>query len=659
MLKYRITALLILGFLVFGQRLVVAQNRSVSTSENSQNNISNSTKGTPDTLKRTLSGVTLAVEKNRTTTSSKSFSVGTGVVEISQKAISEQKVLSLADFIKQESSAYLKEYGKGMGAYLSVRGTSSSHTSIDWNGLNLSVPTIGQTDFSHVPLYFFDAMDIHIGGSSALYGDGTLGGSIRLKTSPHWKKGLHGDVLLSTGSFSTTFIGATIRYAEEKVESRTSLFYSYALNNYTFRNNTEPGNPWERLKNSSYRNNGLLQEIFVKSGRDGLFSFNFMLLNFDREIQPAVSNNKVPLSYASIFDRSVKASGRYSLRKERFALSAAIAYSGDRQEYKSDVIAASRFSATSEAEGIFEKVTIKGGASIEHTVPQVESYDKDVTESRGSIYALFKYKPIERLTLSGGARYTTVTDVTLPLMPSADIRYELVNSKELSIGVRGSVSKNVKVPTLNDRYWGGKNLYLKPETSFTSEGGFDLSYTKGSRRINFYTTLYRSAVSDWIRWLPAGSIWRPQNIPEVLSVGCEAGVKAEAMLNQLKVTLDGNYTYTNIKMIDAIWKQDPAIGQQLAYQPKNSLKTRIRVDYGKFSAFIAMQYVGERTTVDIFDILPSYEVFDVGASSKFDSAVGEFVISGAVKNLFDKQYQNVKFYAMPGVNYQLSVQWKF
>ena len=97
-------------------------------------------------------------------------------------------MLSLADFIKQESSAYLKEYGKGMGAYLSVRGTSSSHTSIDWNGLNLSVPTIGQTDFSHVPLYFFDAMDIHIGGSSALYGDGTLGGSIRLKTSPHWKR---------------------------------------------------------------------------------------------------------------------------------------------------------------------------------------------------------------------------------------------------------------------------------------------------------------------------------------------------------------------------------------------------------------------------------------------------------------------------------------
>ena len=145
----------------------------------------------------------------------------------------------------------------------------------------------------------------------------------------------------------------------------------------------------------------------------------------------------------------------------------------------------------------------------------------------------------------------------------------------------------------------------------------------------------------------------------MLSVGCEAGVKAEAMLNQLKVTLDGNYTYTNIKMIDAIWKEDPAIGQQLAYQPKNSLKTRIRGDYGKFSAFIAMQYVGERTTVDIFDILPSYEVFDVGASSKFESAVGDFVISGAVKNLFDKQYQNVKFYAMPGVNYQLSVQWKF
>ena len=81
---------------------------------------------------------------------------------------------SLSDLLKKHTSIYIKEYGRGMSSYLSLRGTSSSHTSIDWNGQSLAVPTMGQTDLSHIPLYFFDNMSIHIGGSSVLYGSGSL-----------------------------------------------------------------------------------------------------------------------------------------------------------------------------------------------------------------------------------------------------------------------------------------------------------------------------------------------------------------------------------------------------------------------------------------------------------------------------------------------------
>lgn len=126
---------------------------------------------TKDTIKiqqsRKLDSVIIRTPFKRSATENKRFGIGTKLVAVPQESLAKMQMSSLADFIQKENAAYLKEYGRGMGAYISVRGTSASHTTIAWNGQSLSVPTMGQTDLSHIPLYFFDAMDIHIGGSSA------------------------------------------------------------------------------------------------------------------------------------------------------------------------------------------------------------------------------------------------------------------------------------------------------------------------------------------------------------------------------------------------------------------------------------------------------------------------------------------------------------
>ena len=235
-----------------------------------------------------LDSVTVSAYKRPGPVENKKFALGTNVISVSREAIAKMQSSTLAEFIKSENAAYIKEYGKGMGAFISVRGTSSSHTTIDWNGQSMSVPTMGQAGLSHVPVYFFDAMDIHIGGSSALYGDGSIGGSIRLKTRPKWEKGSSGDILLSGGSFGTLFTGATYRYSAGKLETRSSLFYNRATNDYTFKNNTKPGLPVERLNNAALSNMGFLQELYARTKRAGTFSLSLMYLDFSREIQPSV-----------------------------------------------------------------------------------------------------------------------------------------------------------------------------------------------------------------------------------------------------------------------------------------------------------------------------------------------------------------------------------
>ena len=195
---------------------------------------------------------------------------------------------TLSDLLQRETSLYIKEYGRGMSSYLAVRGTSSTHTSIDWNGQSLVVPTLGQADLSHVPTYFFDNMTIHVGGNSALYGNGSMGGSIQLRTTPRFMKGAGGDITLKAGSFYTFFGGATLRAGSDNWESRTSAYYSFSKNNFKFRNNTKRGTPRERQNNAKYSNYGLLQEFSRRMKDESLLQVSFIYLDFDRQIQPSL-----------------------------------------------------------------------------------------------------------------------------------------------------------------------------------------------------------------------------------------------------------------------------------------------------------------------------------------------------------------------------------
>jgi len=606
-----------------------------------------------------LDSVTVNAYKRPGPVENKKFALGTNVISVSAEAISRMQTNSLAEFVKSENAVYIKEYGKGMGAFISVRGTSSSHTTIDWNGQSMSVPTMGQADLSHVPVYFFDVMDIHIGGSSALYGDGSIGGSIRLKTKPKWVKGSSGDILLSGGSFGTLFTGATFRYSGNKLETRSSLFYNRATNDYTFKNNTKPGLPVERLNNSAFSNMGFLQELYAKAGGAGTLSLSLLYLDFAREIQPSVSLNDRPESYASIYDKNFKASASLNGTKHSLSWNFAASYAYDHETYKEDIIAAHRLLSSADAEFKSGRFTVKGGISGEYIMPRVHSYADSVNEKRAGAFLLARFEGERLFSASAGLRYLYSSGNSIPLMPSVNARLRIPVSSPHAFYVRASFSGNAKVPSLNDRYWGGNYVYLKSESSFTAEAGADYSWYSDGMSAELFVTAYRSTVFDWIRWLPAGQVWRPRNIPEVLSRGAEAGAKFSLRAGLTELSLTANYAYTNIVTVEPLWSEDPARGEQLAYQPRHSWRSMVKGERGRVSLFAGVSYTGKRTTLDIYDILPSYTLTDAGVTYRQPLGEKELIVSGVVKNIFDVSYQNVKFYAMPGINWQLSLQFKF
>ena len=593
--------------------------------------------------------------------SSRAFAVGTNIQRIPQESMDRIKSMSLSDLLKEQASVYIKEYGRGMASYVSVRGTSSSHTSIAWNGMSLSVPTLGQANLSQIPLYFFDRMDLHIGGSGMLYGDGSIGGSIQLSTLPLWKKGVSGDLLFSGGSFSTLYGAGTLRYSNGKTESRSSLFYTSAKNDFMFANNTKPGHPKERLNNSSYENLGAMQEVYRKFRDSSILSFTVWYLNHDREIQPSVSLNDRPETYASVNDRNIRGAVNYINNSNFLNYRANISYSNDYQLYKEDVIESSKFSAVAETEYGSGAFIFKAGFSAEHTVPSAGSFADSVTENRFYIYGMARYSPLSvpGFMISAGIRGGQVTNGEVPVMPSLEVKYTLLNKNGHTLATRGAFSASGRVPTLNDRYWGGIHTYLLSEKSNTVEGGVDYSWFSGNDNVKGYITLYNSEVENWIRWLPAGQVWRPQNIPVVLSRGAEVGASFGKKLGGVIFELNVDYSYTSIKMVEGLRENNPSQGRQLAFQPKHSARAALSAHLNKLAFYANMSFSGERSTLDIYDILDPYFLIDIGAQFESIFLGHRFVVNAVIKNLTGVSYQNVKFYAMPGRNWNLSLRFYF
>ncbi len=608
---------------------------------------------------RVLNSVTVTAQQINTINGNVRYSAGTKMFAGSAQIIGEMRMNSLADFLRREHPVYIKEYGNGMGSYISVRGTSSSHTRIEWNGSNMAMPTIGQSDLSHIPVFFFDRVEYHPGGGSSLYGDGSIGGSILLNTSPNWKKGISGDLLLSAGSYGSAFTGVNIRYSKNRFESRSSFLYTTSRNDYSFINNTKTGLPKEYLNNSSVSNIGFLQELFRKFRDSSTLSATLLYMNFDRQIQPPVSLNDIPSSHESIHDKNIKFNISYQGRKDLWRYKGALSFAGDKELFREDLIAANTFSAMAEGEYLRESISVKVGSSARKVIPQVYSYSGSGEENRIDLYLLARYSPDYAFAITAGIRKSLVTDVSVPLMPSLDARYLLYSRGSNSLTVRGSLSGSSRIPTLNDRYWGGENIYLKSEHSFTGESGLDYTYSNGRLKAEIYATGYRSLVRDWIRWLPAGVVWKPQNIPLVLSSGAEAGGKISVVKGDYTISLTSSLSYTSIVTKEGLWAEDPSVGRQMAYQPRLSVRSGIRGESKNTSLYLLFSFTGKRTTTDIFDLLPSYFLTDAGVNRSFSMIGRKFEASAVVRNIFNVRYQNVKFYAMPGRNFQFSLKWKF
>ena len=112
------------------------------------------------------------VEGEKNAVGEKSFSQG-AEWKVPETVKTQMETSTLSDLLTRTTPVFIKESGNGMLATISMRGTSASHTNVNWEGVNINSKTMGQVDFNQMPLFFFDKVGVYPGGESAVFGNGS------------------------------------------------------------------------------------------------------------------------------------------------------------------------------------------------------------------------------------------------------------------------------------------------------------------------------------------------------------------------------------------------------------------------------------------------------------------------------------------------------
>ena len=107
----------------------------------------------------------------------------------------------LGELLGTASGMFVKSYGPGLSVTTAMRGGNASQTAVLWNGLSIQNPMLAQSDLSNLPVLFFEQAEVEYGGSSAMWGSGAIGGSVRIGSLPPVNKGLRIKLMCSAGSF--------------------------------------------------------------------------------------------------------------------------------------------------------------------------------------------------------------------------------------------------------------------------------------------------------------------------------------------------------------------------------------------------------------------------------------------------------------------------
>ncbi len=623
-------------------------------------------------------------------------------------ALHDNISLSMGDILMQNANTFIKSYGRGTMATVSMRGTAPSHTQVTWNGMPLNSPMLGMVDFSLIPSYFVDEAGLYRGASSVGIASGGLGGAVTLENRPAQARGPELRFVQGVGSYMTFDEFLRFGYSGERWSTSTRVMYSRSRNDFQYTNYSklpelefdDAGNltgrryPTERNRNGDYSDLHILQELYFNTragDRFGLAAWYVLSsrgvpklsTDYRDDSHTRAQQDESTLRAVASWDRIVSSVG--------IGAKAGYAYTDMLYRYMYDLtgtgenmvdgIRSQSYAHTAFAQAEAEYSwhdRLMASARVTANQHFVVSRDESVYGNAGeerivgyrqarfelSTLASLRYAPIERVGLAASVRWDVYGVKCTPVVPA--FFADFVLWPRLNLKLKASITRNFRYPTLNDLYFQpGGNPDLRPERGFTYDGGLSFEITAAGKRVRITgeVSAYDSYIDDWILWRPTfKGFWTPLNIRRVHAYGVESSLGLSADLGRgWQLSLNGMFSMTrSLNQGDAVTENDVSYGMQLPYIPVFTSSAVGRIEWRGWAFIYKWRYYSERYTTSSNDltvtgVIAPYFMSDISLEKRFSWRWGRLSLRADVNNLFGEEYETVLSHPMPGRNFGFSV----
>ncbi|MFK7932396.1 MAG: TonB-dependent receptor plug domain-containing protein [Saprospiraceae bacterium] len=565
----------------------------------------------------------------------------------------------LGDLLAQESGAFIKSYGNGSLATVSLRGSGAGHTAVLWNGLPIQSPMLGLLDLALIPLNFVDQVGLQLGDNSAGWGSGAIGGVINLQNQ--WQRGhqwqLQADGLV--GSFGLRHTQLSFNYNRKKWGSATRLFQQTADNDFSYEIREDL--PLKTQTNAALFQRSLLQQFFFQPTTNQHFSFKFWTNQSEREIPPLTTQSR---SEAVQTDDFLRFLVDWKMVQARTVWRAKLGWFIEQQNYQDPLININSNNdfqvGTAEVtlEHFFKSSTqnaaqqrLEIGAHHTYFAALADAYGQQRTQQRTALFANYRQQ-FQSFTWQVNLRQEMQDGQLIPFVPSVGI--------EKSINqhiIKAKIGRSYRLPTLNDLYWQpGGNPDLLPESGWSQELTWQNRQIR-QKQWRYSTTVYNRAITNWVRWAFAAEAgyFRPQNLAQVWSRGVEQRVGWQRSINDWQFAINGGYDLTFSTNQIAIENPKIAAGAQLVYVPRQQAFGQLQIGFKNFNWVYQHSYTGEVATLSNTN-LAAYQLSNTVVKYQFNRPRFGGQLFFRINNLYNKSYRVIERRAMPGRNFQLGVQ---
>ncbi|MDW8287314.1 MAG: TonB-dependent receptor [Flammeovirgaceae bacterium] len=623
---------------------------------------------------------------------------GLKVTKIDSAILQNHIQNSLSELLAANTSIFIKSYGRGALATASFRGTSSSHTRLLWNGMDITSPMLGQVDFSLIPIALAEEISIAHGAASLENTNGGIGGAVQLYNKPRWHPHRQWNFLQGFGSFQTFTNALSFSYANGRLHANTKVFFQHSDNDFTYIKRDLSGNKTRyRQENAQYQQYGFTHNLYRQIQGNQIVSLKLWGQKNQRAI-PTLDGNENRKDKNQQTDKSLRAMLSWERYSHQSQLNAYTGFSIKDLNYflakelpynQQYFLAINTFSrekswntrvsqeATLRNIGKFlvalqlqhhridnqEQVSQQGYRRQRWEATYLFNVHIDVS-SQVKLNVLSRqdivdWRVIRDTTFDYRNVWHLIESYILPSMGSVSLMIRPI--KALPHSLKASLSKNFRFPSLNDLYFQpGGNPHLRPEKGYTAEMGISWQKQQAAFHCSTQLTAYYSWIEDWILWRPQlRGYWTPENLSFVHARGVELDAKVQWKTKTWAFTVAGNYglAKSTIEQFNA-QGMHRNLGKQLPYIPLHTADLSLKTDYRRWSFQYLFQYNSHRYVTlqnsrHYLSVLPPYYMSDIVISRSFAGKKFQLDLHAKILNLLNENYRTVLGRYMPRRHFEV------